>query len=133
MSMKSQRTPGPWAWQRMGRNYFLVAQHGMREIIIGSLAIEMPVETYPAMANDGRLERVNPEHPNAKLIAAAPELLDALNGLIYGNKLNIQFDSLEDQHRYNDALRFAKSVIEKATIKMEEDDPGKIVPVTHNP
>ena len=51
---------------------------------------------------------------NAKLIAAAPDLLEALQGLIYGIKMNVHFDTPTEQHKYNEALRNANAAIEKA-------------------
>ena len=51
---------------------------------------------------------------NAKLIAAAPDLLEALQGLMYGHRIYQSFNSLDDQHKYNEALRNAKAAIEKA-------------------
>lgn len=86
-------TKGPWAWQLFGDTPMLTAQHGMREIIIG--AIKHPEIGYPipAMNNQktGRLEDIDKDHPNAKLIAAAPDLLWALQVIVsdHRNKLNI--------------------------------------------
>lgn len=65
-------TKAPWVWQKFGYATYLTAQHGMREIIIGS------INDVPAMNVDGILRRVDTDHPNAKLIAAAPDLLEAL-------------------------------------------------------
>lgn len=76
--MKTKHTPGKWAWQLMGDTYNLTAQHGMREIILGG--IEHGSMGYPVlgMCNDkGILRDVDPNHPNAKLIAAAPDLFAA--------------------------------------------------------
>lgn len=83
MSTELKHTPGPWAWQKLGNFNNLVAQHGDREIIIGSLAIReaMPVETFPAMNNDGILYAISKDHPNAKLIAAAPEMFEVIKEL----------------------------------------------------
>lgn len=87
--MKAQYTSGPWAWQRFGDTYYLTAQHGMREVIIG--AIPHGEMKYPVvgMNLDGVLRDVDPDHPNAQLIASAPELLKAL----------------EDAYRFIDHLR----------------------------
>jgi len=52
---------------------------------------------------------------NAKLIAAAPELLEALNGLMYGHRLNIQFEDIKAEKNYIYALEKAKAAIQKAT------------------
>lgn len=76
--MKKEFTKGKWAWQLFGDTYSLTAQHGMREIIVG--AIEHPEMEYPVvgMNNDGLLRVVDKVHPNAKLIAAAPEMYKQL-------------------------------------------------------
>jgi hypothetical protein len=75
---KAQHTPGPWAWQLFGDTYSLTAQHGRREQIIS--AIPHGEMKYPvvAMNKDGRLCDVDPLHPNARLIASAPALLNEL-------------------------------------------------------
>jgi hypothetical protein len=75
--IETKHTPGPWAWQKFGGNHCLTAQHGLREIIIGanpSRGNKMPVVV---MNNDGILYPVDPDHANAKLIAASPDLLEA--------------------------------------------------------
>lgn len=79
---QSQPTPGPWAWQKFGDYYCLTAQHGMREIIIGALKTR-PGIPFAAMNTGHRLEAVHPEHPNAKLIAAAPEVTDDASELLF--------------------------------------------------
>lgn len=73
-----KHSPGPWAWQLFGDTYTLTAQHGRREQIIA--AIPHGEMKYPvvAMNKDGRLVDVDPEFPNARLIASAPDLLAAL-------------------------------------------------------
>ena len=72
-----KHTKAPWAWQKFGKNHFLTAQHGMREIILSGNK-DKGGASYPSMNKDGILQPIDPEHPNAKLIAAAPELLEAL-------------------------------------------------------
>ena len=87
-------TRGPWAWQKFGNYRNLVAKHGEREIIIGSLAIKeaMPVETYPAMNKDGILKPVDDTYPNAKVIAASPEMVILLEKLALSSNTAAWFE-----------------------------------------
>jgi hypothetical protein len=68
--METKHTKGEWAWQKFGNYYLLTAQHGMREIILA--AYQNNDYAYPTMNDDGILKPVDSNHPNAKLIAAAP-------------------------------------------------------------
>jgi len=74
--METKYTHGPWGWQSFGSGLFLTAQHGMREIILSSARKGMNGSEI-TMNKDGILEPIDPNHPNAKLIAAAPMLLKA--------------------------------------------------------
>jgi len=99
-------TKGPWAWQQFGHYHLLAAQHGMREIIIGSRAVKGPQETYPAMNKGGILAAITPDHPNARLIAAAPDLLSILKRLI---------DAIDDPEGSFDCIGDAKDLYNKIT------------------
>lgn len=92
--MENKFTKGPWKWQKFGSYYNLTAQHGMREIIISANLEFGSGYPFVSMNEDGILEPVNPENPNAKLIAAAPDLIEACiiarkemqkNGITYDN------------------------------------------------
>lgn len=73
----NKHTKAPWAWQRFGDTYSLTAQHGMGEIIIGAIVHGGMGYPVVGMNQEGILKDVDPLFPNAKLIAAAPELLMA--------------------------------------------------------
>lgn len=75
-------TKPPWAWQKFGNTYMLTAQHGLREIILGSIDVGNNGDGYPnpviAMNIDGVLVEVDPNHPNSILMAASPDMLNSL-------------------------------------------------------
>lgn len=104
---KTASTPGPWAWRRFGDTYTLHADHGKRDTIIG--AIPHGQMNYPvvAMSIEGRLQDIDPEHPNARLIASAPDLLEALEDVLHHH---IEFGGL-----HNDIAIKVSEAIKKAT------------------
>jgi hypothetical protein len=68
-----KHTPGPWAWREIGGAVRLFGEHGRRPMVLTSSA---PLQT---IQDDGLLKTITPDHPNAKLISKAPELLERLH------------------------------------------------------
>ncbi len=68
----STPTPGPWRWMN---NEALVADHGQRRAILTA-------EGLQTCGGDGRLRLLDIDEPNARLIALAPDLYDALKRLV---------------------------------------------------
>lgn len=89
--MKTNHTLGPWYHKGAG---------SYQHIVIS----ESTGDTIAVVYHDNRA--------NARLIATAPELLEALQKLIQCPDLNL--DSLEDETIQ--ALKDARAVIEKATM-----------------
>lgn len=67
--MSDELTSPPWAWQKFGKEWCLTGQHGHRPIV---LAVRKGALTS---LRNGLLVPFDPEHPDAKCIASAPELL----------------------------------------------------------
>jgi hypothetical protein len=75
----SKKTPGPWAWRKMGE-WVLVGEHGMRPIVL-STRLHGPMKERGFTSLDTErclLVPFDPNHPNSLLLAAAPDLYDAL-------------------------------------------------------
>lgn len=89
-TMKTTHTPGDWYDKPTGS-----AQH--------VVASEQTGETIAVVYNDNQA--------NARLISAAPELLEALNGLLMCPDLNL--DSLEAETV--EAIQHARQAIHKST------------------
>lgn len=104
---KQKHTPGPWEWR-----YISIDRHelhsvpidGKRHIVLSSdpLRIPFPVNTtITSIATNGFLEPIRPHDPNAKLIASAPELLEALywakgfgkNGPVYDRMIQDKIEA----------------------------------------
>jgi hypothetical protein len=68
----SDYTPGPWAWQLFGKEYCLTGQHGMRPIVLATR------KNGATSLVNGLLVPLDPNHPDAKLIAAAPKMFALL-------------------------------------------------------
>lgn len=75
----SAHTPPPWVWGQMG-GWKLIGNHGMRPIVLGARGIRKssgpppPAEFVLRNAEHDLLIPFDPKHPDALLIAAAPEM-----------------------------------------------------------
>ena len=66
-----KHTPGPWSWD--------YAKHEAYEVLgaDGTLVTEMPLNLPPSLSAEEREQNIAGGRADARLIAAAPELLDA--------------------------------------------------------
>jgi len=70
---KTELTPGPWRWLA---DRILMADHGKRPIVMAS---KSDLETR---GPDGTLIPLVKEHPIARLIESAPDLLEACEAVV---------------------------------------------------
>ena len=108
----STHTPGPWGWIEKNGNAFLIQ------------ANDDEAKEYPGLkciADDGSAygeygRKIEPDSADAKLIAAAPDLLEALEQFV---DLGIEEESLEAWPELGKALSSARSAIDKAKGKKQ--------------
>lgn len=99
--MKAQHTPGPWAWHHHEGQFVksefssLVAENGDIVIDDGS-------------ASGAQCQIIDPFGADARLIASAPELLEALQDML------ILYSGIS--HDPDETLRCARAAIVKATV-----------------
>ena len=101
--MTTKHTPGPWAFQKVGKEYCLTGQHCMRPIVLANRKGNLT-----SLVN-GFLVPLDPTHPDAKLISAAPDMYEALKAV--GDYFNSPMDISKD-----DVLSIIEQAIEKATL-----------------
>lgn len=100
--MGTKHTPGPWAYSESpGKTW---SDHGMRAVAnVGKFLVWISSERVKELHNKSEA--------NAKLIAAAPDLLIALTDMIN----SVLDDTGFAEHHKVVALRNAKATIKKAT------------------
>ena len=112
---EAKHTPGPWHLEEMGYNsssyYIRGSSESGDRLTIGKGAVaHIPRST------------VNPMEANARLIAAAPELLDALRGLLALEEENLRgYDDIDVCAE----VQFARAAIAKATGCADSGDGGQ--------
>lgn len=93
-------TPGPWKWEDQVGYFALIGSNGEEVIDDGSAAGE-----YPGM---------NITCPDARLIAAAPELLEALVIMLRGDQLGEYECQKQGFPRLSERRSKARAAISKA-------------------
>ncbi len=71
-------TRGPWGWRKLGDTYHLVGLYGSLPVILSTLKVGRATHLTSRNAEEDRLYPLDPKHPDAQLIAAAPDMADAL-------------------------------------------------------
>ena len=104
--MTKQHTPGPWAWQ--GDLYKELVSLSNPKIGPNGAA------QYTVVIDDGSAageysQMIDPEGPDARLIAASPDLLDALQSLV---DMDVSY---QRGQKVSDAVDKARAAIAKAT------------------
>ena len=61
------------------------------------------------------------------------DLFVVLNGLVYGVKMNIQFDTPEDQKKYKDALSAAKELLQNRLLGEGTDNKKQFLNINQMP
>ena len=111
-TMKPTHTPGPWMASRLGQRDPLV--HSMDgQTVVASILNQSDAPTKP-----GRLNETDTAFANARLIAAAPELLEVLKAVLthYAPQSLTADDWVFSGNSQTDAvLRNARAAIARAT------------------
>lgn len=71
-------TKAPWKWRKVGNNWVLWGEHGMRPVVLDMLKGQLRVRNHERDV----MVPFDPSHPDAQLIEASPELLEVLAGLL---------------------------------------------------
>lgn len=76
----SKHSPGPWRWRNFTGHWTLFADHGSRKVVLAADLnyVDGPVLVTRDFEDGSILKEIDPNHPNAKLIEAAPDLFDSL-------------------------------------------------------
>ena len=100
-------TPGPLAWQKFGDDWCLTGQYGTRPIVLSVGG--RPRQLRLRDAEHDLLIPFDPAHPDARLLAAAVELLEACKAAVEALR---EFPRLSTEQE--SARLLAMGAIEKA-------------------
>ena len=119
---KGKHTAGPWTLvsENLKREFVIYSHNGLKEIAFPKTIVsQRNSEYWKNNKSDSKTlwEKIasEEEQANAQLIAAAPELLEALKQMkIAFNEIYLQSDYLDDSNICEEALKNANQAIAKA-------------------
>ncbi len=117
---RQRQSRGPWAWRKFGRHWSLVEDFGPRRVVLDAWLDNHQSDwdspgcpMLVTCSSDGVLVPITPDHPAAKVIAAAPGLLEACRAALPILKSHIHPDHF-DGHAAR-VMVMLRDAIEKAT------------------
>lgn len=78
-------TPGPWEWRKIGKDWVLWGAHGHRPIVLDHGQVRGQRGNHFRVRNTELCVMIPfyPEHPDARLLASAPDLLDSVRAILF--------------------------------------------------
>ncbi|MCA1596130.1 MAG: hypothetical protein LC772_06865 [Chloroflexi bacterium] len=120
--MSKNYTPGPWRWVRAEFDYYHLLAGD--ELVIdespaGPGFVVRDPDREPGSDTQHRFVDLTPDHPDARLIASAPDLLEACRTALFGLTEGSLIDANGDKIYTDEAQAILRAAIVKAVGETE--------------
>ena len=111
----AEHTKGPWHWRKFGNHWALTTTHSGSLIVLDCVRKGMQGADFRVRVEPCRMVPFTEDHPDARLIAAAPELLSALKSAVNDYEFLISdHPELDPDGEFPKRLEGIRAVLAKA-------------------